>query len=96
MNGNIKRLAEAPTAETETYVGPEWIREGRNVDEPMKDGQERRAEAKRVWQKAKREMWHARIFSLLCNGVAVLVWVAIALYAMKAMVDAMEKFGGRR
>lgn len=41
MTEKEKQLANAPTYDNEVYVGPEWIREGKHVDQPMLDGQDR-------------------------------------------------------
>lgn len=37
MTDNTKKLANAPTHDTGIFVGPDWIREGRRVDQPMLD-----------------------------------------------------------
>lgn len=42
MNENQRRIANAPIADNEVYVGPGWIREGKHLNQPMRDGDERR------------------------------------------------------
>ncbi|HLZ91087.1 MAG TPA: hypothetical protein VKQ28_05180 [Candidatus Acidoferrum sp.] len=84
MNENQKRLAAAPVAEddTETFVGPPWIREARQrflTEEDLVN----QAEADRQRQITQREMRAAQIAGWCVAGVAALlgvVFIGLAIW----------------
>lgn len=50
MNENQRRIQNEPTADDEIFVGPDWIREGRHVDQPIRDAEEREQRMRDDWR----------------------------------------------
>ena len=70
-----RRLANPPTADDGIFVGPGWIRVGKNVDEPLKDRQRRESAEKEVLP-----MPGAVMFWLAMACIGFAAWIFSILY----------------